>query len=272
MKHFLLNLALICFGSIAQAAPIGGETGPTVITSVTNLTVTGQETVVSTMTVQGNAFSVGTSSFVVSGGSTTVAYRLTAGNISATGNIISNSSVSASGLFGATLAAPRINGPTTFFSSITIRSNPGIISFSGGASTAAISFGDGDYNLNIYNTPNVAVDDSVYNGIRLYNGGNNVTPKWIFERTGPLNIGNTVPAAAKLDVNGSAQFGSGVTRSTFSTIGQLATSSSIFAGAPINTGTQLYRCSGGTFAGNIVYGGGGLCTGGTAVAIPLWVP
>ena len=48
--------------------------------------------------------------------------------------------------------------------------------------------------------------------------------------------------------------------------------SSTWAGTPIGTGTQLYRCNGGTFAGNIVYGAAGLCTGGTAVAIPVWVP
>ncbi len=195
-----------------------------------------------TATIQGNSFSVGTSSFTVGGGSVTVAYRLTAGNVSATGNIISNSSVSASGLFGATLAAPRINGPTTFFSSITIRANPGAISFSAGASTAAITYNDGDYNLNIYNTPNVIANDYIYNGIRLYNGGDNVNPKWVFERGGPLNIGNAVPAATKLDVNGSFQAGSGVTRSTISATGSftLASGADLIGTSSITTTASLF--------------------------------
>lgn len=47
-----------------------------------------------TMTVAGNAFSVGTSSFVVAGGSATVAYRLQAGSV------LTTASVTASGFFG----------------------------------------------------------------------------------------------------------------------------------------------------------------------------
>lgn len=47
-----------------------------------------------TMTVSGNAFSVGTSSFVVAGGSVTVAYRLQAGSL------LTTASVTASGFFG----------------------------------------------------------------------------------------------------------------------------------------------------------------------------
>lgn len=77
---------------------------------------------------------------------------------------------------------------------------------------------------------------------------------------------------ATFDNNGNSIFGTVGTVSTFTASGILTTSSSVFAGAALNTGTQLYRCSGGTFAGNIVYGAGGLCTGGTAVAIPVWVP
>jgi len=55
--------------------------------------------------------------------------------------------------------------------------------------------------------------------------------------------------------------------------GTLAVSGSITTGsATPGSGTQLYYCAGGTFAGNVVRGAGGVCTGGTATAIGIWVP
>lgn len=66
------------------------------------------------------------------------------------------------------------------------------------------------------------------------------------------------------------QSGSNTTQMTITSSGTVVVSSAIYAGS--SAAVQLYRCSGGTFAGNIVYGASGLCTGGTPVAIPVWVP
>ena len=77
----------------------GALTGP-LLTS--NLTITGQETIASTLTVQGAAFSVGASSFSVSGGSATLAYQFAPGSISLTGTtgyVTSQSSISTTGAF-----------------------------------------------------------------------------------------------------------------------------------------------------------------------------
>lgn len=62
----------------------------------------------STLTVQGNAFSVGTSSFTVSGGSVAVAYRLTASSLAGDGSNVTNvtaSAVPASGVQAGSLGA-----------------------------------------------------------------------------------------------------------------------------------------------------------------------
>lgn len=59
---------------------------------------------------------------------------------------------------------------------------------------------------------------------------------------------------------------------TVTEAGNVGASSTTWHGTPVGTGTCLYRCSGGTFAGNIVYGGDGLCTGGTAVITPICIP
>lgn len=53
----------------------------------------------STITVQGNSFSVGTSSFSIGGGSATVAYRMTAGSFSGDGSALTNLPASESNTF-----------------------------------------------------------------------------------------------------------------------------------------------------------------------------
>ena len=171
--------------------------------------------------------------------------------------------------FTDTVSIKTLAGPTTFISSVTIRGGATALGFLSGASSAAINFSDGDYNLNIFNTPNVAVNDFVYNGIRLFNGGDSTTPKWVFERTGPLNIGNAVPAATKLDVNGSAQFGSGVTRSTFSTTGALTLASGAAltaSGANGNiVGASSITTTSGLFGQSLAIAGSTLTVTGTGI-------
>ena len=55
-------------------------------------------------------------------------------------------------------------------------------------------------------------------------------------------------------------------------VGHVILSSTTYIGVADESGTCLYRCSGGTFAGNLVYGASGLCTGGTAVITPICIP
>lgn len=117
-------------------------------------TIRGQETVTSTVTVQGSAFSVGTSSFSVSGGSATVAYQLTFGSLNgpiSTSNIdlstvttrFNNVAVSTTNLASGSattyllVSGGTLTGQVTSQSTITIQGN----SFSVGGSTFIVGGG-----------------------------------------------------------------------------------------------------------------------------------
>ena len=102
---------------------------------------------------------------------------------------------------------------------------------------------------------------------------------------GNLSIGNGVTNQAPsggLWVSGNVAIGSGgntklhlssgTLRIDGNVAAQLSVSSNTYLGTAPSTGVQLYRCSGGTFAGNIVYGPTGICTAGTAVSIGTFVP
>ena len=54
--------------------------------------------------------------------------------------------------------------------------------------------------------------------------------------------------------------------------GRVAIASTTYLGTGIDTGTQLYYCAGGTFAGNVARGASAICTGGTATPMGIWVP
>lgn len=76
------------------------------------------------------------------------------------------------------------------------------IEMTSGAQLSEINFDDADYNLEIINGANIAVDDGIYNGIRFYNGGDRTTPKMLLSRQGRLGIGTGVMApATKLHVS-----------------------------------------------------------------------
>lgn len=117
---------------------------------VNGSTVRGQETVTSTITVKGNAFSVGTASFTVVGGSATVAYGITAGNFSATGptgNFTTASSVTASGLFG---NGSGITGVAKSGANSDITSLTGPLTINAGTTGTALAVSSGAFLFNVY--------------------------------------------------------------------------------------------------------------------------
>ena len=114
------------------------------------ITNRGQETIVSTLTVQGNAFSVGTSSFTVAGGSATVGYSMTAASFIGNGALLtgipSTAAYVAADALKVTKAGDGMTGNLTMLngSTITITGNAfsvGTTSFTvaGGSATVGYS-------------------------------------------------------------------------------------------------------------------------------------
>ncbi|MDD5302038.1 MAG: hypothetical protein PHS14_02930 [Elusimicrobia bacterium] len=102
---------------VASSAAVTGGGGLLVTygTDLGSATIRGQETVVGTMTVKGNAFSVGGSSFTVAGGSATVAYTITAGYFNGDGSGLTNLPTAGIGL----ASTQTWSGANRFTSSVT---------------------------------------------------------------------------------------------------------------------------------------------------------
>jgi hypothetical protein len=95
-------------------------------------------------------------------------------------------------------------------------------------------------------------DPTAVTQFRMRTSGTPITPLTILG-SGKVGIGTTGPGAT-LEVNGGVQIDSTPVR-----LGS-------------STGTQLYRCVGGTYANTICYGNSCTCTGGSWTATGVYLP
>lgn len=139
--------------------------------------VAGQTTFASTVTIKGNAFSVGGSSFTVTAGSATVAFRLTAGSFvgnganltslagaNVTGNIGGNAAgitgtIAASQVFPGALNPAVIASSWATHSSLNLTGSAALITTQSSV-TASAFFGDGSHLGGITSTPGNTVTSS----------------------------------------------------------------------------------------------------------------
>ena len=165
-------------------------------------TMTGQLTNTSTITVQGNAFSVGVSTFVVTGGNV---------GIGTTAPLLPLEADSAVSAMPATSGTAQAGGILRVVS----------------AGGEALDFG----------TANSAPFYSAWMQAASPSGLNTNRTLLINPNGGNVGIGGNVAApATTLDVNGSAQFGSGATKSTFTTTGALT----LAAAAPLTVSSATF--------------------------------
>lgn len=239
---------------------ISGSAISVVATSATGVsfTVTAPQTNTSTVSFKASGFDVGTSSFVVAGGSATIAYGLTAGSVASSSNVVANTGMMMTGYLdveGPVAGIRLYNSASDDYGYLDLHSGNGVVQL-GGATQRGIS-------LN-YNNGTQAV--------RVCGGGTDCGGA----TAGFVGVGTASPDA-KLTVSDGIKAASATLTATGSSQFSLVTSSGInvqagpvVAGSFIGSGAGLTNlptslgnaglASTNTFTGGNTFGGVGKTT------------
>lgn len=115
--------------ALSCTTPAEAKTFTSSKTFTSNVLISSSAIITSTLTIQGSAFSVGVSSFIVAGGSATLAYQFGPGSISMTGSsgtFTNQSSVTASAFFGSGASLTGIPSTGSITNLLSVKASSGV--------------------------------------------------------------------------------------------------------------------------------------------------